>query len=307
MTTEISKPSGEYGMIFDIQKFSVHDGPGIRTTVFFKGCPLKCLWCSNPESQKREPQMMYFIDQCQQCYRCVAACPKEIISVNEDGTLKHKWEECDACGKCVDVCIPGARSISGKLMSVDEVYEIVNRDRLYYRNSGGGVTFGGGEPTMQSEFLINLLKKCYNSGIHTNVDTSGYAPKEVFKEILKYVSLIFMDIKHMDPVKHKELTGVDNGIILENVKLIKESGVPMHIRVPLIPGLNDSDDNLRMLAEFLNEIKHDSVDLLVYHRLGVGKYKASGMVYQLENLNSLMEVHQKAAVLESEGLKVAVI
>jgi pyruvate formate lyase activating enzyme len=295
-------------MIFDIQRYSVQDGPGIRTTVFFKGCPLTCLWCSNPESQSFKPQLMYFEPRCKHCYQCIEVCPSKAISKDADGNLVHDRRNCQACGTCVEECLAEARSITGKEMSVEEVYRIIEKDVGYYRNSGG-VTFSGGEPTRQPEFLLQLLTKCREMGLHTCLDTCGFTAWDILQEVIKHVDLVFMDNKHMDTEIHKKLTGVGNELILENTRKIASQGIPVVIRVPLIPGLNDTDENISQLGQFMKDCGLPRVDLLPYHRFSLGKHKALGLDYPLGDLESPNEdeVRRVADKLEALGRVVTIV
>ncbi len=296
------------GWIFDIQRYSINDGPGIRTTVFFKGCPLHCLWCDNPESQSRFPQLFFFDALCVQCYRCVPVCPNKAISVGPDGSVLTDRSLCRGCGACTEACLANARVISGKLMTVDEVMEVVMKDSLFYRNSGGGMTASGGEATAQPEFLIELLKRCRENGIHTALDTTGYVPWETFQRILEYTDLVLYDIKHMDPAAHRKLTGVDNALILENARRIARMGKAMWIRFPLIPGCNDDETNLRATGAFVRDLGLRQIDILPYHRLGTGKYHRLGREYPLPQARSYHEdeIEKIKGSLEALGLGVRV-
>lgn len=303
---ETSKESK--GLIYNIQRFSTEDGPGVRTTVFFQGCPLKCLWCSNPESKEYRPQMMFFSKICTECGACLEACPTGASKKKEDGSLWVDRDICTNCGACVDVCPNDARSIAGKWMTVEEVFNIIQKDSLYYTNSEGGVTISGGECTMQPEFVQELLEKCYNRAIHVCLDTCGFAPWDTLEKILPKVDLVLYDIKHLDPKKHKEFTGVDNKLILDNAGRMKQMNVKMIIRLPLIPGYNDDEKNIKATGRFMKLWGLDRIDILPYHKLGVNKYEALGEKYLLDGIPSLQRenVARTVQILESFGLKVEV-
>lgn len=296
------------GLVYDIQRYSVNDGPGIRTTVFLKGCPLRCLWCANPESQEPFPQLLYSEQLCVRCYRCVDACPTGATIINQDGSIKIERDRCQACGKCVEACLNEARAISGKYMTVNEVLEVVKSDMLFYRNSGGGVTASGGEPTSQPEFVLELFKKCHECGIDTALDTCGYVSWEVLENILEYTDLVLFDIKHMEPGRHRELTAVNNKLILENIAKIARRGTPVIVRVPLIPMHNDSMENIRTLGKFVSELGLTRVDLVPYHQLGQSKYKRMGKKYSLEGVKppSESDVQAIQELLESYKAEVTI-
>lgn len=306
--SETHDKSSLTGMIFDIQRFSINDGPGIRTTVFFKGCPLTCLWCDNPESQKSNPELLYFDSLCVRCYRCVAVCPTGATTMAADGSIAIDRKLCQACGTCVQGCPSEARAISGKLMTVDEVLDIVKKDSLFYRNSGGGVTASGGEPTHQPVFLEEFFRRCQESGLHTALDTCGYVRWEVLERVLEHVDLVLFDVKHMDPATHMALTGADNKLILENAKNIVRKGKPMVLRLPLIPGCNESEENIKSVAEFAVQIEARRIDILPYHGLGINKYKRLGEEYKLTDVKPHKEEQVQAIKhrLESYGLDVLI-
>ncbi|HHU04952.1 MAG TPA: glycyl-radical enzyme activating protein [Clostridiales bacterium] len=261
------------GKIFNIQGYSIHDGPGIRTTVFFLGCPLRCLWCQNPESVTLEPKLFFIAEKCIGCGRCVAACPKGAITI-VDGKAVTDRSKCTVCGECVKVCPTDAREIVGETKTAGEVVKRVRQDELFYKTSGGGVTLSGGEVLMQPEFAYAILKLCKDAGLHTAIETCGFAKWEVFSKILEYTDLVLYDFKHMDSAKHKEGTGVGNELILENaIKVYHEAKKPMAARVPTITGYNDSKENMDALARFIVENlgKDVKVHLLPYHHLGESK------------------------------------
>jgi len=295
--------------VFDIQRYSIQDGPGIRTTVFLKGCPLRCLWCDNPESQNPFPELLYFKSLCIKCHHCVASCPNGAITTNSNGELQIDRGLCRACGSCVSACLREARAISGKLMTVEEVLQIIEKDSLFYRNSCGGATFSGGEPTYQPRFLLEALKSCQEHGFHTAVETCSYVEWEVFEGILEYVDLVLADIKHMDPVRHKQLTGVDNQLILQNIRRIVQKRVPLVLRMPLIPGINDSEENVNASGRFAVDSGIARVDILPYHRFGLKKYEAIGKMYKLKDPEPLKpeQIEAIKMLLESYELTVSII
>jgi pyruvate formate lyase activating enzyme len=270
------------GTIFDIKRYAIHDGPGIRTAVFMKGCPLSCWWCHNPEGQSRTPQLIFRANRCQGSQACIEACPRGAITW-QDGSLTD-WSICDQCGKCAEACLAGAREMVGREVSVEELMQEVKRDIPFYDQSGGGVTFTGGEPLLQRKFLLAALQACKDLHIHTAVDTSGQATWESFQSILPYADLFLYDIKHMDDEKHKEYTAVSNRKILDNLQKLSREGVKILIRVPLIPGINNDLENLQQCGEFLAALPHlEGVELMPYHASGEAKYQGLGMQYKLEH------------------------
>jgi len=272
------------GIVFNIQRFSTQDGPGIRTTVFMKGCPLRCLWCSNPESQKTFAEVAHRDSLCNKCGRCIEACEVQAISLTDNG-VKINRETCTRCGKCIEVCAPGALKFYGKEMSVEEVYQEVIRDMLFYQNSGGGVTAGGGEPLSQADFVAELFKQCQDTGIHTCLDTCGYAPSGAWKKVMPYTDLVFFDVKLMDQSIHKKVIGKSNHTIFSGLKLATEAGVPVIIRIPIIPGINDSEENITEIARYVAGIDSlREVNLLPYHRFGESKYAMLDRQYNLSEL-----------------------
>lgn len=274
------------GIVVKIQRFSIQDGPGIRTTVFLKGCPLTCLWCSNPETQDTSSELGCYSFRCiNECNKCIHACEYGAIRKNKEGKIVIDRSKCVRCWKCVEVCHSGTLTIIGKQMSEEEVVEKVMKDYPFYIASGGGVTLSGGEPLYQYKFAKEIFKICGEKNVHRTLDTSGMAPWGVFKEVLEHTDLVLYDIKCVDPIQHEKLTGTNNKLILENAKRVSKEGVPIIIRVPVIPGINDHKENLRALAEFVKTL--DSmlkVDLLPYHRLGVSKYEMLGRDYLLKSL-----------------------
>lgn len=258
--------------LFNIQRFSTHDGPGIRTTVFFKGCPLRCLWCHNPESQRFGPEVMHNSERCVLCGKCVSGCPNRAISF-VGGTVHTDPVKCTGCGLCADECLNCAREVAGREYTVGQVVDTVLRDRTYYGESGGGVTFSGGECMSAPRELITLLRECRQWGIHTAVDTCGFCKTEDLAATMPYTSLYLYDIKCMDPELHRELTGADNEIILKNLRFLKENGANIWLRLPLIGGANCGEGEISALLELAAEIKPAHVSLLPYHNTGSFKYQ----------------------------------
>ena len=250
--------------IFDIERSSFVDGPGIRTTVFFKGCNLRCVWCHNPESQSAKPELAFFESRCTHCGKCKEKCPNALTS-------------CTLCGACATYCPTDARKIYGKEMNVDEVMEEILRDRAFYENSGGGVTFSGGECMLQIDFLEEILKQCKEQGIHTAVDTAGHVPYDYFDRILPYTDLFLYDVKAFDTKVHKTYVGVGNELILENLKKLLLHGAHVWIRIPTIPSVNATLEEMQNIKAFLAEHgTPDKIELLPYHTMGEGKYLALG-------------------------------
>ena len=266
------------GLVFDIRKFSVHDGPGIRTTVFLKGCPLRCWWCHNPESQSRQPELILRPQRCISCGACVDVCP-------EDAAPGRAASSCRRCGACVDVCAAEARRMAGRAMTVTEVMADLRQDRPFYDQSGGGVTVSGGEPLEQPDFLRELLSACHDEGFHTAVDTHGHAPWDVVASILPVTDLLLFDVKLMDDERHREYTGVSNRLILENLRRLGHANTAIRIRVPIVPGHTDDAENLRAIATLAASLDNvQGIDLLPYHAMAASKYERLGRPYRLAGL-----------------------
>ena len=261
-------------MLYNIQRMSLHDGPGLRTTVFFKGCPLHCLWCSNPESQSPAPQLMFFSDLCSGCGRCMKACTHGAV-VKRGAVCARDFSRCVGCGACAAECPTTACSLSGRLHTVEDVMKVIRKDASFYANSDGGVTFSGGECTMQGNFLTALIDACQNEGLHTCVDTCGQTDPKLFARLLGQADLFLFDIKHMDSAQHKRLTGMGNELILRNLETAL-AGCPekIRIRIPLMVGLNDSEENIAAISALLGRYGVKHVDILPCHRFGSNKYDA---------------------------------
>lgn len=261
-------------MIFNIQKFSVHDGPGIRTTVFMKGCPLHCRWCANAESMNPNPELGVIRSRCTKCGKCIEVCPEEAIFFDAYDVIQFNRNKCTACGECIAVCPTDTLTIYGKQVTFEYVFKEVIKDKVFYEGSSGGVTVSGGEPLLQADFVVSLFQKCHEQGIHTCLDTCGYADPEDLKEVLAFTDYVLYDIKHMDTDTHRQLTGVANDLILDNVRIVAKKGIPIIYRIPLIKNVNDTMNNITNTIRLLKSLNNYAiVELLPYHRLGVGKYQ----------------------------------
>jgi pyruvate formate lyase activating enzyme len=268
------------GIIFNIQKFSVNDGPGIRTTIFMKGCPLQCRWCSNAESINSKPELGVIRAICNNCGKCLEACPEEVISFDGENIIQFNRDRCTACGECVAVCFPGALTIYGKQVTVDDVFKEANRDKSFYEGSSGGITVSGGEPLRQAAFVAALFQRCHETGISTCLDTCGYTATDKLKEVLAFTDYVLYDIKHMDSDYHRQFTGAANCLILSNAKVVSASKTTMLCRIPLIKDVNDTVHNIEETAQFVKMLGNDTaVELLPYHRLGIGKYQTLDKPY----------------------------
>ena len=259
------------GMIFNIQRYSIHDGPGIRTTVFLKGCPLACFWCQNPESQSLKPEILFDRARCTACGACVAACRSSANTLT-DGEVRIDRTKCLGCGECVDVCPNQSRRLAGREATVDEVIGEALRDSKFYESSGGGLTLSGGEPSRQADFSLELLRRSKKEGLHTALDTCGAASWKTMETLLEYTDLVLYDVKCLDAAAHRKATGKSNGLILENLRKIAKSRQTW-IRVPLVPGFNDSEEEVRAIVTFVRrEVGPTRIDLHRYNPLGEEKY-----------------------------------
>lgn len=274
--------------ITSIQKYSIHDGDGIRTTVFFKGCPLSCKWCHNPETQKYQPELLFHSERCTGCGACIAACPSKAITLH-NGQALQDFSACVSCGTCVDVCNLNLREIVGKEYSVEELFKELKKDEMFYEQSGGGVTLSGGEVmTADMDFIESLCKKLKRYGISVTIDTCGQAPYHHYKQLLPYVDTFLYDIKTTDDILHKEYIGEDTTTILDNLKRLSKDGARIYIRIPVIKEVNGNEDAIRNIIRFLkdNSIQAAQVNLLPYHNTGSAKYARMGIPYPGENLSA---------------------
>jgi pyruvate formate lyase activating enzyme len=294
------------GVVFDIQKFTVHDGPGIRTAVFMKGCPLRCSWCQNPESVRKDPQISYFPNLCIGCGMCAPACPENGIKADGKELISKVYLAlCQHCGRCAEACCSGALHMIGSQMSVEEVYKVVASDLPFYQSSGGGVTFTGGEPTYQPEFLTAMASLFKERGLHLLIETCGHFAWDSAAKAISLMDIVYLDIKHMDDAKHRRATGQGNAIIHENAHRIDALGMPIRVRVPLIPGFNDSPEDFSAILRFAASLKNlDKVQVEPYHRFGMSKYQHIGWGYSLTELEppSDLAVTELLHLAESIGV-----
>ena len=290
------------GVVFDIQRYSIHDGPGIRTIVFLNGCPLRCRWCCNPESQQLDPNLMYLDSSCIRCGRCIETCGVGALSRDDPNFVNR--EQCVACGKCVEVCPTGALSLRGKAMTVRQVVQELAKDATSYRRSGGGVTLSGGEPLVQSDFALELLRACKQNGWSTAMETTGCVSKEIVEKVMPLVDHALVDIKAIDPAVHKANTGVDNRLILENALRIAHLTQTV-VRVPVVPGVNADPGSIAAIAQFAKLMQTvETMHLLPYHTYGENKYALLGRDYPMGEVPTLScdRIEELKRVVESHGL-----
>lgn len=291
------------GTVFDIQRFSLHDGPGIRTIVFLKGCPLACEWCSNPESQNKNPVIMYKKADCLHCGRCITACKLGAISPENKGFVNR--EICTGCGECANACPAGALVVKGKTMSVQQVVKELKKDTTTYRRSGGGITLSGGEPLVQHEFASQLLMACKAQGWNTAMETTGVGSEAAIEEVIPYVDTVLLDIKHMDTAKHKRYTGIGNESVLKNVPRICQLSNTV-IRVPVVPGFNFSEEEIEQIAAYAKTLMGiRTIHLLPYHSFGENKYDLIGKDYTLKDVAPLKpeDLEEYRKMVEGHGFQ----
>jgi pyruvate formate lyase activating enzyme len=282
------------GTVFNIMRFSVQDGPGIRTTVFLKGCPLQCAWCHNPEALDIAPGLLLRPERCIACGDCMDACPRHAI-VKREGKYETSAELCSRCGTCADACSADAREIVGRPMAVDEVLREIERDAPFYRESGGGVTFSGGEPLLQHRFLVRLLHSCAARGFHTAVDTAGYASPDVLFRVAQLTDLFLYDLKSVDEEIHRRFTGVSGALIRGNLERLASWGKKVVIRMPIVPGVNDSRLNIEAAGRFIASLGNVlRIQLLPYHTIGVDKYARMGIPYSLSGIETPSDGYMSA-------------
>ncbi len=298
------------GVVFNIQRFSIHDGPGIRTTVFLKGCPLRCGWCSNPESMNPHPEIITRDVKCITCGKCVEVCSQQAIAIAEN-TRVVQWEKCNSCMECAEVCPSGAIAAAGSHMTVAEVMDTVERDASYYRRTGGGMTLSGGEPLVQWQFALKLLQEAKRRGLHTALDTVGHADWEILDRILDFTDLVLYDVKHPDSARHQEATGVPNERILDNLrKTVAKRGPNVWVRHPVIPRFSDSEEELEELCKLVLTLKPsvEKISLLPYHKFAELKYAAMGKVYTWKGIPTISDdrIGEFKKLVESHGIDVDV-
>jgi pyruvate formate lyase activating enzyme len=275
-------------VVFDVERYATEDGPGIRSVVFMKGCSLRCTWCQNPESHSLRPQVMYYRSKCIACRRCVEACPSGAIQEVPLRGFMTDSGKCTLCGTCTDACLSDARKIVGRRVPVGSLMNELLRDRRYYEESGGGVTFSGGEPLVQADATVALARLCRGEGIHTALETAGFVPWTRLEEVLPWVDLLYFDLKHIDSEEHRRYTGAPLDLILENLQKASEISENLVVRIPVIPGVNAREDTLRRMLTFLAErtrVRH--VELLPFHRLGLGKYEGLGLRYAMADVGAM--------------------
>lgn len=295
------------GIIFDIQRYSIHDGPGIRTIVFLKGCPLRCPWCSNPESQKAAPEIEYVRLNCILCRKCADVCPEKALTPSREEIVLDRTK-CSMCGECIEVCPGGGMQLVGKSMTVGEVLQVVEKDRIFYDRSEGGITLSGGEPLLQHEFASALLESSHRRGLHTCIETTGSQSWENCRKVIQHTDVVLFDLKIWNPVSHLKTVGVSNEIVLENARKTVELGKEVIVRVAVIPGYNDDLENLHNIAAFARQIGVREIHLLPYHRMGEPKYGRLGRAYLLKEVkpHTREELAQMAAELTFHGVKIQI-
>ncbi len=290
------------GTILEVKRFSVHDGPGVRTTLFLKGCPLRCLWCHNPEGIAPQPQLAYYAHKCINCGECVAVCPAHAHSLS-DGVHHFDRIKCRACGACEPVCLGNALRLYGKSVTVEQAMELVLEDRDFY-GAHGGVTLSGGEPLIQPEFCHELLSGLKREGIHTALDTCGCVTWDIMEKMMPLTDIWLYDMKHADSARHRQLTGKGNELIVANLRRLADAGARIEVRIPLIPGCNCSTEELRTIGKLLGEMRIEAIKVLPYHAMARNKYAALNMRNMMPTVTELNEntLHQAVTILRNHGV-----
>ena len=292
---EHSRGGTATGEVASIKRYMVHDGPGIRSVVFLKGCPLRCVWCSSPQTWSETKNLIYRVKKCMRCGSCIAACAEGALTASAEGTVVPDRGKCTRCGACIEACPTTAIAFDSGTMTVDEVLAVLERDRAFYQESGGGITFSGGEPTVQADFLGALLAACRNAGFHTAIETTGCVEWSVLQRLLPSIDLVLYDLKSLEPGRHEELTGRRNETILANLGRIAAAGAPsLEVHIPVIPRLNDGDEYLGQLGAYLGGIGVRAVQFLPFHKLGSHEYDELGQRYPMENAESIPSSRMEA-------------
>lgn len=295
------------GTIFDINRYAIHDGPGIRTTVFFKGCPMRCRWCANPESQKQALEIAHLKNECILCGRCMDTCPQEAIRVSDTEHVLDR-ARCDLCGKCVEICPAEALQLMGRMVSAKDLYAEVASDRSFWERSGGGVTLSGGEPLVQHGFVKAFLEICTAAYVHMAMESCLHVSKDILEGILTFVNMVICDLKIMDEGKHKQFTGVSNQLILKNIADLLRTDKEMLVRMPLIPGINDDTADLNALGEFLQgHRKGTHLELMPYHRFGEAKYARLGRTCHMEEIHPVSNETIERATAKLKRFNITIV
>jgi len=296
-------------LIFDVKRYAINDGPGIRVTFFLKGCPLSCLWCHNPESISPKVEKLYTKTKCIGAQKCIEVCPNSALVLTENG-LVTDWDKCNLCGLCAEACPTKAIEMSGKIMAAKEILEIVENERPFFEESGGGITFSGGEPMMHSEFLIPILKELGKRGIHRTIDTTGFASRTTVQKFAENTDLFLFDLKMVDSKKHMKFTGQDNEVILSNLKWLSDSGAEIIIRIPLIKGVNTEHECISKMAQLVSSLKGKpkQINLLPYHDIAKMKYEKLGGTYKPGEMSTPTEndIEEIVKIFEDSGISVSV-
>jgi pyruvate formate lyase activating enzyme len=294
-------------LVTNLQGYSIHDGPGIRTVIFFKGCGLECRWCSNPECISPQPEVGFIQNLCTKCGKCAGTCPAGALTYEEGSYPRINHQQCTGCGVCSSACSYKALALYGKPMNADEIFDTVSRDKMFYDASGGGVTVSGGEALLQPQLVQDVFEKCRRAGIHTCIETSGFAAESALRQVLPYTDYFLYDLKLMDTDKHRQYTGKPNSLILDNARVVAESGTKTLFRMPLVPGVNDDALNIRETAGFLHSLgkKYSHIELMPYHRLGKGKYDSLDKPYHLSGLPApeLEHIESVKKSFEADGIE----